>query len=88
MAKSAKGTPSVLTLNALQGILGTPSLNTTSVTITSAPNGSQGEAVTATSSGSISFTAPTNKTGTYVITFTYTAYGVTVAGSTITVTVT
>gem|GEM_PF-4861414 len=74
MAKSAKGTPSVLTLNALQGILGTPSLNTTSVTITSAPNGSQGEAVTATSSGSISFT--------------YTAYGVTVAGSTITVTVT
>jgi len=72
VAKSAKGTPSVLTLNALQGILGTPSLNTTSVTITSAPNGSQGEAVT----------------GTYVITFTYTAYGVTVAGSTITVTVT
>jgi len=86
--KSTAKSPSVLTLNALQGVLGLPSLNTNSVTIISAPNGSQGAGVTSSTSGVVNFTAPTNKTGTFVIAFTYTANGVTVTGSTITVTVT
>jgi len=72
----------------LQSIGGVPGLNPASVTITSSPSGSQGASVTATSAGVISFTAPTNKSGTFVISFTYTAYGVTVQGSTLTVTVT
>ena len=88
IGKSSKNAPSVLTVNALQGVAGTPSLDISSVAISAAPAGAAGASVTSTAAGAVSFTAPTNKTGTFTIAFTYTVNGVTVQGSTISITVT
>lgn len=59
-----------------------------SVVIDSAPAGSSGMSVSGTASGAITFTAPKNKTGDVVVSFTYIRGGVTVTGNTVTFTVT
>lgn len=75
-------------MNVLTGIAGSTSLDQASVMITSMPVGSTGASVTSTTNGSISFTAPSNKTGTFLVTFTYLVNGVPVTGNTISITVT
>jgi hypothetical protein len=55
-----------------------------SVTVTSAPAGGPGEQAVGQANGTIAVTAPKNKTGTMVVTFSYLLNGVIVTGNTLT----
>ncbi len=82
-ASLAKGAS--VDINVLSGLAGaTIILNTVTYT---APQGGNGDAVVASANGNIKVTAPKNKTGTMVITYSYVLNGVTVTGNTLTVTI-